>query len=438
MKKFIQKILYFLAKRILKKYHPEIIGITGSVGKTSTKEAIFEVLKNKFKVRQNIKNYNTELGVPLTIIGAKSGGKNFFKWLAVITKGLGLIMANDKNYPQILVLEMAADHPGDIEYLTKLAPCKIGVVTAIGPSHLEFFETIENVIKEKEFLISHLSEDGFAILNADDNLVYPLRKKTKARVLTFGLSEEAQIKASVINYEKDGSGLICKIFDDTSASAIGGQSMVPVHFKNVLSSSQLGALLAALTVARVYEINMLEATNALSDFKFPKGRLNLINGIKKTLIIDDTYNSSPKAVKVALEVLSRLECQGRRWAVLGDMLELGGFTENAHQQVGEWVKEFRVDILVTVGEKSKDTAHLAETSSSAGLTTSGLPKEQVISFDKSEEAGKFIQSEISPGDLILVKGSQGMRLEKIVKEIMAEPARAGELLVRQEKEWMGK
>lgn len=430
MKNIIQKILYFLSKKILKKYQPEIIGITGSVGKTSTKEAIFTVLKNKFKVQRNIKNYNTEIGVPLTIINAKSGDKNIFKWLKVFCQGVWLIIKRDEDYPQILILEMAADHPGDIEYLTKLAPCKIGVITAIGPTHLEFFETVANVIREKEFLVSHLSEDGWTILNSDDNLVYPMRRKSKARILTYGWGEKAQIKAREINYNQNGKGIQCKVTD--------GQSLVPAEFKNILSTSQLSSLLAAIAVAKVHKINTIDTINSLKNFKFPRGRLQLIRGIKNTLIIDDTYNSSPKAVKIALEVLSRLKCDSRRWAVLGDMLELGGYTETAHSEVGEWVKEFKVDILVTVGERSKDTARLAETSGSAGLTISGLSKEHVISFDKSEEAGKFIQSEIESGDLILVKGSQGMRMEKIVKEIMAEPARAEELLVRQDKEWLKK
>ncbi len=422
MKKIIQKILYFLSKKILKKYKPEIIGITGSVGKTSTKEAIFWILKEKFNVRKNIKNYNTEFGVPLTIINAKSGGKNILKWLIVFFKTFKLILFKNKNYPKILILEMAADHPDDIKYLTKLAPCKIGVVTAIGPSHLEFFENIQNIIKEKQILISHLEKNNFAILNADDNLVYPMRKKTQANILTFGISENAKIRAENIEFEKDGSGLMCKILDN--------QKETFANFKNILSLSQLSSFLSAVAVAKIYNINLQDAVDSLRNFKFPAGRLQIIQGIKKTLIIDDTYNSSPKAVKVALEVLSRLNCAGRRWAVLGDMLELGAHTETAHQEVGEWIKQFKVDRLVVVGEKSTDTLKVAE--------TNGLKNERATSFANSIDAGKFLQNEIEEGDLILVKGSQGMRMEKIVKEIMAEPLRAKELLVRQSDEWLKK
>lgn len=422
MKKIIEKALAFFAKQILKKYKPEIIGITGSVGKTSTKEVIFQVLKKRYKVRQNIKNYNTEIGVPLTIINAKSGGRNIFKWLVVFYKALKLILIKNKDYIKILILEMAADHPGDIKYLTKLALCKIGVITAIGPSHLEFFETLENVIQEKQILISHLGKSDYAILNVDDNLVYPMRQKTTANILTYGTKSNAKIRAEDINYNSNGQGVKCKIVID--------QEYINAEFKNILSMSQLSSLLAGIAVAKVYGINLNEAVDSLRNFKFPAGRLQIIPGIKNTLIIDDTYNSSPKAVKVALEVLSRLSCSGKRWAVLGDMLELGAHTETAHQEVGEWIKQFKVDNLVVVGEKSTDILKTAE--------TNGLSNENAVSFSTSEDAGKFIQNEIRQGDLILVKGSQGMRMEKIVKEIMAEPLRAKELLVRQDKEWIGK
>lgn len=422
MKKIIEKILANLAKKILKKYNPEIIGITGSVGKTSTKEAIFAVLKNNFNVRQNIKNYNTELGVPLTIINAESGGKNIFKWLGVILKGWKLILFKNNNYPKILILEMAADHPGDIFYLTHLAPCNIGVVTAIGPAHMEFFGNIEKIIKEKEILVTHLKKDGWAILNADDDLVKPMTDNTQAKILNYGLNTDADIHAEEVNFENDGTGVICKINDKGNK--------ISAHFENILSTSQLSSILAALAVASTYKIDIVKAIHGLKDFKFPKGRLQLIPGIKNTLIIDDTYNSSPKAVKVTLEVLSRMQCKARRWAVLGDMLELGSFTQDAHKQAGEWIKQYKIDNLVTVGERARDIAQIAE--------IDGLSKESVVSFDNSVQAGKFIQNEISQGDLILVKGSQGVRMEKIVKEIMAEPLKAGELLVRQSREWIGK
>ncbi|HPL95278.1 MAG TPA: UDP-N-acetylmuramoyl-tripeptide--D-alanyl-D-alanine ligase [bacterium] len=422
MRYLIQKVLYFFSKAILKKYHPDVIGVTGSVGKTSAKEAIHTVLKNKYNTRTNLKNYNTEFGVPLTIINSPSGQHNPFKWLIIFLKALFLILFKTKKYPDVLVLEMAADHPGDIAYLAKLTQPHLGVITAIGPSHLEFFNTIEEVIKEKETLIRFLKTDDWAILNNDDSLVIGMKKNTTAKIFTFGLTSAANIRAEKVNFEKDGSGVMAEII-------CAGESNF-ASFKNVLSTSQLDSFLIALSVGKIYGIPLSEAVDSLRDFSFPPGRLNLIKGIKNTTLIDDTYNSSPKAVKVALSVLSRLSCSNRRWAVLGDMLELGSLTESAHEEVGEWVKQFKVDILVTVGEKSKDTAKIAE--------INGLSREKVLSFNNSIEAGKFLQNEIMTGDVILVKGSQGMRMEKIVKELMGEPLRAKELLVRQEDYWLKK
>ena len=150
MRHLLFKILKCLSQKILKKYRPLVIGITGSVGKTSTKEAIFAVLRGKFKVRENQKNYNNEIGVPLTIIGTETGGQSIFKWLKIFFKAWILIFKKDPNYPEMLVLEMGADKAGDIEYLTKMAPCDIGVVTAVSEVHLEFFGSLEKIIVEKQ------------------------------------------------------------------------------------------------------------------------------------------------------------------------------------------------------------------------------------------------------------------------------------------------
>ncbi len=195
-----------------------------------------------------------------------------------------------------------------------------------------------------------------------------------------------------------------------------------------MATSQLNTLLSAIAVGLYFHINIEQSLEILKSYTFPAGRLKPIEGIKHTTIIDDTYNSSPLAVKVALEVLSRAKTNGRRWAVLGDMLELGGHTDTAHAEVGEWVKNFKVDFLVTVGERSVKTNQVAE--------TNGLKSEHAYHFSTTEAAGKFIQSELKKDDVILVKGSQGMRMEKIVKELMSNPLQAENILVRQSKKWL--
>ncbi|OGF20502.1 hypothetical protein A2316_01600 [Candidatus Falkowbacteria bacterium RIFOXYB2_FULL_38_15] len=424
MKKIMQKILYILAKKVLKKYKPEVIGITGSMGKTSAKEAVFAVLSSKFKVRQNIKNYNNELGMPLSILDVESGNRSIVKWLKVIFKGISLILFKDKDYPQILILEMGADHPGDIKYLTDLAPCKIGVATGIGPAHLEFFESVDKIVKEKRVIISHLDSSGCAILNHDDEKVYEMREKSKARVLTYGFDSEAGVRAQEDSIIGDGieiEGMKFKL-------SYNG-SVVPVFIPGVLGRQHIYAALVATAVGVAYDMNLVEISESLKNYKAPKGRMNLIPGIKKTLIIDDSYNSSPIPAEAALGVMKSINLpqDDKKFAILGDMLELGGFSEEGHRQVGRAVFANGIDFLITVGERSRDIGRSA--------IKEGMPEEVVFNFPTAEEAGLFAQSKIKQGDLILVKGSQGARMEKVVKELMAEPLLAKDLLVRQGEEW---
>ncbi|MDO8668845.1 MAG: Mur ligase family protein [Candidatus Buchananbacteria bacterium] len=425
MKRLVQWFLAKLARLILNKYKPDVIGVTGSFGKTSAKEAIFTVLSGKFNVRKNIKNYNNEIGLPLTIIGVGSGGRSVWAWLGVFIKAFILLIWREKNYPEILVLEMAVDHPGDMSYLTGLAPCKIGVVTGVGPVHIEFFKTIERIAKEKSVMVSHIDKNGWAILNCDNEYVCEMDKLTRARLLTYGISNnEVDIKASEISMSQheDGkiSGLSFKLFYQGSS--------VPVLLPNILGEHLIYAALAAAAVGRVYDINMVDIADSLRAFKAPKGRMNLIDGIKNTHIIDDTYNAGPDSTVAALNVLGKITTESRKFAVLGDMLELGDYTESSHREVGKAVFNNHIDYLITVGERAELIASEAQ--------KQGLDQDNIFIFSETEKAGLFLQDKIETGDFILVKGSQGMRMEKIVKEIIAEPLKAGELLVRQDDEWL--
>jgi UDP-N-acetylmuramoyl-tripeptide--D-alanyl-D-alanine ligase len=425
MKKIIQKILYVLARAVLKKYKPEVVGITGSMGKTSTKEAIFSVLSSKFRVRQNLKNYNNELGLPLSILGVESGRKSILKWLGVIFHGLKLILSRDENYPQILVLEMGADHPGDIKYLTELAPCKIGVVTGIGPAHLEFFESIEKIVKEKRTIVGHLRPDGFAVLNRDDEKVFEMREKTRAKVLTYGFFADAEVRAQEDGVIGEGVEISGMNFKVSYAGAV-----VPIFLPGVLGRQHIYAALAGAAVGIIYGMNLVEVAENLKRYEAPKGRMNLIHGIKNTLLIDDTYNASPIPVEAALGVLQAIKLPAeddKKFAVLGDMLELGSFSEEGHKQVGRAAATSGVDYLVTVGERSRDIFRAAK--------EAGMSEDKISNFRTPEEAGIFVQGKMKQGDVVLVKGSQGMRMEKVVKELMAEPLSACELLVRQDASW---
>ncbi len=430
LKNLIQTIIRDLAKRILAKYKPDVIGITGSVGKTSSKEAIAYVLQSKFSVRRTLKNYNNEIGLPLTIFGIeKSPGKSILGWLGVIWKAKKLLLARDNNYPEVLVLEMGADKPGDIEYLTEIAPCKVGVLTFISHAHTEFFKTIKKISQEKRIIISHLKQDGFAVMNFDNEMVMQNIGATKAEVLTYGFKDGADLRATDVNLIKDAqtgwpSGLNFKV--------LYKGNVVPVFLPGVISKSSISAALAGLAVGTIFGVNLVEGSQALSKLQRLPGRMRLIEGVKHTLVVDDSYSSSPEAAKTALEALVQIEVrpESRRYAVLGDMLELGTETENAHRELGFKVAELGLDFLITVGEAAK---HIAQAAKEAGME-----ENKIASFANGGEAGRFLQEKIKEGDLVLVKGSQGIRLERVVKEIMAEPLQASNLLCRQEQSWLEK
>lgn len=431
MRIFLQYLLNFLARQVLKKYHPEIVGITGSVGKTSTKEAVFAVLSDRFKVWRNVKNYNNEIGVPLSILGCETGGKSIFKWLGVFLTGGKLIFKRDPHYPEILILEMGADRPGDIRYLTNLAPCKVGVVTSIGPTHVEFFKTIRKIVKEKQIIVTHLKRDAAAVLNADDELVLPLATRTEAEVLTFGFSEKADVSGleEGVDQELEKGLLVAK---GMHFKMRYGGAVVPVFLSQVVGRQHIYAALAAAAVGLSYGLNLLEIAEELRKYQAPPSRMRLVPGIKFTTIIDDSYNSSPLATLAALDVLAGLQVQSgaEKIAVLGDMLELGDLTEEAHREAGKKAVAAGVNYLVTVGERAKFMADEA--------LKSGLSENQIARFNDSQEAGRFLQEKIQTGDVVLVKGSQGVRMEKIVKEIMAEPLEAEKLVCRQEEKWLKK
>lgn len=424
MKKIVQQQLKILARLILKKYQPKIIGISGSVGKTSTKEAVAFLLTKKFTVRSTPKNYNNEFGLPLTIIGSLSPGKSLFGWLGVYFKGLSLLLIT-KKYPEILVLEMGIDRPGDMLYLTSIAKPDVAIITAVSHSHLEYFGSLGNIQKEKQVLVEQLQPGGLAILNYDQELVRPMAEVSPCRVLTYGLQAGADLQVVDLIFKQDAQA---EFFGGINCKLNYQGSVVPMNLTKIINEAGIYSVLAAILTGLHLGFHLVDTTNAWSDFSLPAGRLNLISGIKQTNIIDDTYNSSPESSKLALKTLARLETkQGKKYAVLGDMLEIGSYSEDGHLMIGQLVAELKIDYLLTVGERARDIYR--------GAIENGFNRDQVWHFPYPEEAGKFLQNRLQPGDLILVKGSQGIRMEKIVKEIMADPQNAPKLLVRQETAW---
>lgn len=420
-----KKVLAFLvakAEATLKRYKPMVIGVAGSIGKTSTKEAIFCAISQSFTVRKSTKSYNNEWGVPLAILGIESGYASPIEWLRVVRHARKVARGNEKKFPSVIILEMGSDHVGDIEKLMRLAPPTIGVLTAIAPVHLEFFETFDNVKKEESTIVRLLQGNSFAVVNGDDADTHPVAKESPVDCLTFGKNDGNDVQAKDILIHAAQNGVVGIQF-----TLCYQNNLANVFLPNALSVPHVYAALAAATVGIHLHMTLDDIAKGLLHFSPIAGRMRRIEGIKRTTIIDDSYNSSPKAIEAALHVLKEFPAAHHRFAVLGDMAELGPETPKLHFEVGTWVPAF-ADVLITVGEKALQMAE--------GAKQSGLSEDKIFSFGKAEEAGKFLQERIHEHDVVLVKGSQAVRLERIVKEIMLEPTRANELLVRQESYWL--
>jgi len=434
LKNILQSWLKIIARQIVKKYKPRVIAVTGSFGKTTTKEAIYEALKpSLLSLRKNYASLNSELGVPLTIVGGKDPKGSVLRWLSVLVSGVKQIILANKFYPRNLVLEMGADKPGDIDYLLSIAKPQVAVLTGIGHTHLEYFESVDKVAEEKIKLIKALPHDGVAVFNNDNPLIREFISQPEVNYLTYGLQEDSHVKASQIREELND--LAEESATATSSDHVGGvgfkvsfqDKSYQSYLHNVVGFTHINSSLAAIAVAIGLGLDLEKSVEGLKQYQGSPGRMRLIPCVKRTFIIDDSYNSSPEAAIAALEILASIEIRGLRWAVLGDMLELGAQTEDLHAQVGQRVAELNIDYLITTGDPAHFIGH--------GAKVAGMPEDRIFEFQDKEEAGRFLQSKIKTGDLILIKGSRGIhqetngtRMEKIVKEVMAQPQKADELL----------
>lgn len=415
------------ARLVLKKYKPKIVGVTGSVGKTGTKEAVARVLRAHARVRASKKSFNHELGIPLTILGLDNAWWSASGWLKNILEGLSLVLFRTE-YPEWLVLEIGVEQPGDIARVLKWVNFDIAVITRLPevPVHVEFFAEPEDVAREKLLLARGVGPEGTVILNGDDPKIMAAVPELKAKVLTYGFGSGLTIQGShdQVSFARDGE---FRIPEGLAFKVQHGGTNAPFRVKGIFAPHQLYGVMAAVGVGLSVGLNLVEIAEALRELETPPGRFRLLPGIKDTLIIDDSYNSSPAALSAALHTLSQMKTSGRKIAVLGDMLELGPHTIEAHRQAGEEVAAGHIDFLITVGMRTKFLAEAAHAKKFA--------KKKMLHFDTWQGVGEKLQEMIEPGDLVLVKGSQSIRLEKVVEEIMAEPERKAELLVRQDPEW---
>jgi len=421
-KKIVVAIITFEAKMLLKRTRPHIVAVTGSVGKTSVKDAIYQVLKTKMHARKSEKSFNSEIGVPLSVLGLQNGWSNPLIWLKNIFDG-AMLVVHPGNYPKLLVLEMGVDRPGDMDKLTSWIHPDVVVLTRLPdiPVHVEFFDSPEAVSREKLKLVKALKADGTFVFNQDDAKVLEAAQGVFQQSIGYSRYSLSPFTASAdkIVYE-DGKA---SGFEFTLTHL---HEAVIMHVQGSLGVQHAYTYAAAVAVGSVFGIGITEAAAALHDYIPPPGRMRLIHGIKDTIIIDDTYNSSPTASEYSLQTLKEMKGVKRRIAILGDMMELGQFSIPEHERIGRIVAE-SADLLMTVGVRARGYAK--------GAQEAGMSEKKILQFEDPVRAGRELQNLIKAGDVLLIKGSQSIRAERIVEEIMAEPERAGELLVRQSDAW---
>lgn len=367
------KALQELARKVLAKHPVKVIGITGSTGKTTTKEFIFSLLSQKFKVLKSEGNFNNQLGVPLSLLKLKDAH-------------------------QVAVLEMAMSGPGEIATLTQMAPPDIAVITNISPVHLQFFKSEDEIALAKKEILEGAKKGGTAVLNGDDARVEKIAQDWKGRKILFGLSELCEVR--ICNVQKKG-------WEGLAFELIYGQRKENLSLP-VLYESYLYNFLAAAAVSYALSVpveDIIEKAGTCKPLPMRGTLLHLQNNIH---VVDDSYNSNPKALEAVLKGLENLPSQ-RKIAVLGDMLELGKDEVDFHIQAGRQVAFSGWDILVTVGSLS---LHMAE-----GAHSEGMKKNQIYSFKDSEMAAAQIWSLVQDNDLVLVKGSRGITMEKITDKL---------------------
>lgn len=425
----VASLLAAFARAIIRKYRPKVIMVTGSVGKTSTKDAIAAVLSRDFFIRASEKSYNSEFGVPLTVIGAKNPWSNFAAWGKVFSEALALLLMPN-HYPKVLVLEVGADRPGDLARILKIATPDIVVVTRLPemPVHVEAYAT-PDAVREEEFAPAYALAPGAPlIVSADDEYARALAAPLAAHVMTYGASKDADIRivsdGPLLEKGENGGAWLSGM--EGKLSVGGKEYVVPV--KGGVGRPQLLAPTAAIAVGICMGMPVEEAVAAVAGYQPPAGRGRLLLGKQGSLIMDDSYNASPAAVSEALaslQIAHNVMSDSRRIAALGDMLELGRYSREEHERIGEEAAK-KCDVLVAVGIRSREMADAAK--------AAGMQEGSVHTFDTSHEAATFLRDFIQKNDIVLIKGSQSMRMERIGEAVLLNPADQ-KYLVRQDREW---
>ena len=353
------------------------IGVTGSSGKTSTKELIAAVLRTRFKTKATKGNLNNHIGVPLTLIGLDEGD-------------------------EFGVVEMGMNHAGEIAPLAKMAAPEIGVISSIGPAHIEFFTDQAAIAAEKAELLAALPENGLAILNSDDEWSRRIADKSRARVVWVGSGPGSTWHADDVKIEADG----------ISFHIVHGDSSVKVKLP-VINRIMVGNALLAAAVGDAVGLTLEEIAKGLESVQLPGARMQMVN-VGGAWIMNDAYNANPASMKAALIALKEFPGAKRRIAVLGTMGELGQHAVDLHRMVGEYAVSQEVEFVVAVGPHAEAYA--------TGAMAGGLSQAQIVNALDASEATAALKAVMREGDVVLVKGSHFMGLEGLVTAISGRDA----------------
>ena len=365
-----------LAKNYLKLLpNVEVIGITGSVGKTLTQNAIYAVLSQKYKTVVGDEDLDPTFRIPQTILKTKP-------------------------WDQKIILEYGVEHPGDMDYYLSIVKPKIAVVTAITPTHIKYFTNVEGVFKEKLKFVKALGKNDYAVLNSEDTYCHKMAKLTKANIKWFGKSAKSEVKISGFQQDLAGSKFRLRL---------NGQKAT-VSWK-IVGEHQLLSAYVASTVGIIEGMTIKQIAEGLSKTQVPVHRLNVIYAGKMS-ILDDTYNSSPAPAKEAVNTLIALGHDKAKIAVFGDMKDLGGLSKEAHQNLGKTIAASNINVLVTIGKEADTIAKAAKSFSFKG---------KIIIAKGIGEINDSI-CKLKMGDsVILVKGSRHAHLERLVFALQGKP-----------------
>lgn len=404
-KNLFSRILERQVKRLRKKHYFTVVAVVGSVGKTSTKLAIAEVLKTQKSVRFQTGNYNDRLTVPLVFFGHDNPSMfDFFAWLKIFRSNKKQIRR--KHFYDVVVIELGTDGPGQIKEFEYIQP-DITVVTAVTPEHMEFFDSVDDVARE-ELSVAEFSKK--VVVNTDD--VSSKYLKEINNLLTYGLNK-ADYRAET-SPKKTKQMLKLDHVDLKINKEI-----------NLVGAQGAKAALAAVAVANELDLTQANILNGLGKLKPFAGRMNILSGINGSTIIDDTYNASPAAVMAALDAMYSMKAP-QKIAILGNMNELGAHSKKAHTQIGEYCDPKQLDLVVTIGPDANE--YIASAARAKNC--------KVKSFDSPYAAGDFVKENLERGALILAKGSQNkVFAEESLKVLLKNPEDV-QKLVRQSKAWL--